>query len=386
MIKLNHKSDCCGCHACSLICPQQCITMKEDEESFLYPQIDTNKCIKCKLCEKICPVINTPKKKEILSAYASRNLNDHIVQKSSSGGIFSALAITTINQNGVVFGAKFDSQWQIIHDYTENKEELVSFYGSKYAQSRLGDIFHQVKKYLEQKRKVIFTGTPCQIAGLKSFLRTDDKNLLTVDVICHGVPSPKIWKQYLQELLRTQNIHISELQNIQFRDKIEGWKNYQFSITYLKQDMVKKYQITHHHNLFLQGFIKNLYLRPSCAECPFKGGKSDSDITLGDFWGIEHFYRNLDDDKGQSLVLVHTIKGEEIISHLQDITLLPVNSKECLQYNKSYWDNPIPSPYRQAFFYKIDNEKNIFQTIKKYTQESISHKIFKRIIKIIKPE
>ena len=200
MIEIKEKSSCCGCEACVQCCPKQCLTMHEDCEGFLYPQVDESSCIDCGLCEKVCPVIHQNASQEPLSSYIAINPNEEIRLKSSSGGIFTLLAEKIIAEGGVVFGARFDENWDVVHAWTDTIEGLAPLCGSKYVQSRIGNTYNEAKDFLKQGRKVLFSGTPCQIAGLKKFLRKEYANLLTVDFICHGVPSPGVWRRYLSEL------------------------------------------------------------------------------------------------------------------------------------------------------------------------------------------
>ena len=204
MIDIIDKTLCCGCAACVQRCPKQCITLHEDHEGFLYPKVDTETCIDCGLCEKVCPILNEGNKREPLKVYAAINKDEKIRLESSSGGIFTMLAEQTIGEGGVVFGARFDENWQVRLDYTETIEGIAAFRGSKYVQARTENIYQQAEKFLKEGRKVLFTGTPCQIAGLKKFLRKEYANLLAVDFVCHGVPSPKVWAKYLQELLASK--------------------------------------------------------------------------------------------------------------------------------------------------------------------------------------
>ena len=199
MIKIQDKSQCCGCEACRNICPKQCILMQEDKEGFLYPEVNLADCIDCGLCEIACPVLHPAKERIPVAVCAAKHYDDNIRLASSSGGVFTFIAEQVIDEGGVVFGARFNDQWEVIHDYVETKEKLSCFRGSKYVQSRIGDTYKQVLHFLQSGRKVLFTGTSCQIVGLKLFLRKEYDNLLTVDVICHGVPSPKVWKKYLNE-------------------------------------------------------------------------------------------------------------------------------------------------------------------------------------------
>lgn len=203
MISITSKEMCCGCAACEQRCPKSCIVMREDEEGFLYPQTDMSKCIDCGLCEKVCPVLNQGEKRKPLYVYAAKNKNPQIQLYSSSGGVFTHIAEQIIQNNGVVFGARFDENWAVKHDYTETLEGLAAMRGSKYVQSRIGSTYQQAKDFLEAGRLVLFSGTPCQIRGLKLFLAKEYENLLTVDLVCHGVPSPEIWRQYLHEIIAT---------------------------------------------------------------------------------------------------------------------------------------------------------------------------------------
>ena len=193
MIEIIDKAKCCGCHACDNVCPKNCIKIIIDEEGFLYPKINKDICISCNLCEKVCPLINSIDNNEFKSiAYACKNRNEQVRINSSSGGIFFLLCEEVINKNGVVFGATFDDNFNVKHSFTETLEECKAFRGSKYVQSSIGDMYKHAKRFLDQDRTVLFTGTQCQIKGLNIFLGKSYKNLLTVDVICHGVPSQSI--------------------------------------------------------------------------------------------------------------------------------------------------------------------------------------------------
>lgn len=307
MIDIKDKKLCCGCNACVQRCPKQCIAVQEDEEGFLYPIVDLSICIDCGLCEKVCPVINQESERNPIEVFAAVNKDDSVRMQSSSGGIFTALAEKIIQEKGVVFGARFDEKWEVMHDYTETIEGLKAFRGSKYVQSRIGDTFSQAEFFLKTGRKVMFTGTPCQIAGLRLFLRKEYENLLAVDIICHGVPSPMVWRKYLGEKIQQGGLEC--IQSISFRNKNTGWKNYSFQIEYDKNHLKSSFSEYASQNIFMKGFLADLYLRPSCYACPSKKLKSGSDITLGDFWGIQHIKPELDDDKGISCILVNTNKG-----------------------------------------------------------------------------
>lgn len=344
MIQITDKYNCCGCAACVQACPKQCISFEEDEQGFRYPAVDTSLCIDCHLCEKVCPVINQDEPRKPIATYAAINPDEDIRLKSSSGGIFSMIAQQVIDDGGVVFGAQFDSNFEVEHAYTDATEGISAFRGSKYLQSRIGNTYSEVRTLLQQGRKVLFTGTPCQIAGLRKFLgkQCDNPNLLTADVVCHGAPSPKVWRSYLDNTFSankagkntadlSQNAR-ADLSAIAFRDKSTGWKKYGFFVlgssaltadensvfSSLNTENSSKVLLheTLDKNLFMQVFLKDLCLRPACHRCPAKAGRSGSDITLGDYWGIGNHHPELDDDKGTSLLVANTAKGAEIISKL----------------------------------------------------------------------
>lgn len=316
MIKITDKQDCCGCSACAQRCPKKCISMIEDEEGFLYPKVDTSNCIDCHLCEKVCPVINQDEPRTPQNVYAAKNPDETIRMNSSSGGIFTILAEQVIKSGGVVFGAYWDDEWDIKHGYAECIDDLAKFRSSKYLQSVIGDSYLKAEQFLKAGRKVMFTGTPCQIAGLKHFLRKDYDNLLAVEVICHSVPSPGVWQRYLTEKLHMLGWKKSDIRHISFRSKATGWKGYSFMIEN-KDDNV--FSELGSKNAFMRGFLANLYTRPSCQKCPAKQLKSGSDITLGDFWGINSLMPEIDDDKGASVVIVNTEKGRDTIHIVDDL-------------------------------------------------------------------
>lgn len=392
MIILNDKKDCCGCHACVQRCPKQCILMREDEEGFLYPYIDTSLCINCGLCEQVCPVINQSDPRLPLKVYAAKNPNETIRQASSSGGLFTMLAEQILQRNGVVFGARFNEKWEVIHDYTETLEGLAAFRGSKYVQSRIGDNYRLVKAFLEQDREVLFSGTPCQVAGLKCFLRKEYNNLLTVDIICHGVPSPGVWRMYLKETITRECKEKAIIENISFRDKHLGWKKFSFALSLSIPDIAReKKQILlsdiFSNNIFMKGFLADLYLRPSCYSCPSKCGKSGSDITLGDFWGIENVLPNYDDEQGISAVLVYNsisckMTQKPSIENYHELTYQDVFVGNSPLEHSSY-----QHPNRVYFFSllkKHSPSKSTRIALKKGRWNRLIRRIMKRIINRIR--
>jgi coenzyme F420-reducing hydrogenase beta subunit len=354
--------------------------MREDNGGFPYPKIDIHVCINCGLCEKVCPVINQANKQKPLSVYAAKNKNEAIRKHSSSGGIFSLLAEYVLSQNGIVFGARFNDKWEVIHDYTETIEGLATFRGSKYVQSNINDNFIKAEQFLQSGRIVLFSGTPCQIAGLRLFLQKEYENLLTVDFVCHGVPSPKVWRMYLQELINSKNFQketktisdnfsIDKITNIEFRDKSFGWKNYRFRIDIGKSEKTISYLEASGENIFMQGFLKDLYLRPACYECPSKCFKSGSDITIGDFWGVEHVLPDFDDDKGISLVMINTNKALKCYQNIE-INSIETSYENALSNNPAMEKSAKMNPKRLFFFEKI-NKMDLFLLINKLTKRTL---------------
>ena len=309
---MTNKKDCCGCTACLNVCPVKCITMQEDEEGFLYPVIEKEKCIHCHKCEKVCPVQNTDCLNSKTETFVGYSRDEDIRMQSSSGGIFSVSAEWILQQSGVVFGAAFDENFEVHHIAIETKKELVKLRGSKYVQSRLENVYPEVKQYLEKKRKVLFTGTACQVAGLKRYLNKEYDNLFAIDVLCHGVPSPKIWRMYLEEKKKQ---HHTSIEKIEFRNKENGWKNYSMKISFSN---VQPYCVHFFEDKFMRMFLYNIDLRPSCYACHFKEFPRESDMTIGDSWGIEKYMPDMDDDKGTSVILVHSSNGEKLFKAIRN--------------------------------------------------------------------
>lgn len=359
------KTKCNGCGTCTLICPQKCIHMEEDEEGFLYPKIDLDKCINCGKCKNICS--NNEKNGKIGKAYLAINKDDEERKRSSSGGMFSLLMKFVIEKKGVVFGVQYDKELNVIHSSARTIEECYKFRESKYVRSLLGDSFLDVKKLLEQNKYVLFTGTPCQIAGLNTFLGKEYEKLITCEIICHANPSPKVFSKYKSEL---ENIKGKKIVNIHFRSKENGWRNSTPIIEY--QDGEKE-----EDTLFYIAFIQELINRPSCHECVFVGIKRQADFTIGDFWGIEKIKPELDDDRGISLLLVNSEKARNIFQEL-DLYSEEVNLDLAFSYNHN--TNIKPNKNRKQFFRDLNKNKSVINLMRKYTKVPI----IKRIIRHIK--
>lgn len=378
MFKLRSKRDCCGCLACVQVCPKQCLRIAEDSQGFIYPIFDQQSCIDCGLCDKVCPYQNTNINNKPLRVYGAKNRNDNERLKSSSGGIFCLLADKTIESGGVVFGARFDINWNIVHDYSESRHGINQFLGSKYVQSYIGNTFRKVKEFLDDGRKVLFSGTPCQISGLRLFLRKNYNNLITVEIVCHGVPSPKVWRNYLEET--KVKLKASTILSINFRHKKYGWHSYNFSLRYINQKGKERVVfMPHSDNLFIKGYLNHLYVRPSCYNCPSKHINSMADITIGDLWGIEQIDSSFDDNKGCSIVCLNTEKGEKMASEIL-FEYKPIDYELVQRYNPALVKS-IDVDSRSESFWSSD--KTIHERIEDICGDSLLLKIKKYIYKLI---
>ncbi|MHC1749580.1 MAG: Coenzyme F420 hydrogenase/dehydrogenase, beta subunit C-terminal domain [Cellulosilyticaceae bacterium] len=353
MIKNKSEKDCCGCYACANICPNHCIEMKVHQEGFWYPQIDESKCTNCNLCEKVCPEINkytntaSRIQPQVLGAW---NLDEKIRKQSSSGGVFTALAEWILNQNGIVFGSGFDETLKVVHKKVATVEALAELRGSKYIQSNIRNTYKEAKECLMQGKKVLFTGTPCQIAGLYSYLQKDYKNLYTCDLVCHGVSSPKVFDKYKEYLERKNN---SKVKKISFRDKEYGWKVFSMALDFEDDS---RYIKTLREDPFMIGFLKDKYLRPSCHECTFSTLPRVADISLADYWGVSGKYPKLDDDKGTSLLLVNTDKGQKILTSCKEqLFMQECDFAHALQHNPCIAGSVKPHSEREQFFKDLDS-------------------------------
>lgn len=393
------KDKCCGCEACLNACPVQAISMIDDKYGYEYPQIDYGKCIKCGLCQRVCQYKNNIKKSKTVSTYAAGAKNDEIIMSTASGGLFSTIAIKFIKDGGIVYGASmYDSEGNISpqHIRAENLEELKLLRGSKYVQSSIGDVFSKVKNDLDAGNKVLFSGTPCQVAGLKLFLRKDYEALSTIDIICHGVPSKRMFLDFIDYQGRKMNGKISKFV---FRDKSKGQG--QTARIILEKKAKKIDYIVNGKLLSYFGlFLKQETYRDSCYKCIHTSSERNGDITLGDYWGIyiEHGDEvqkaNLSNTKGISCVLVNTDKGQELIQGvLDDINLLESNFDSVCRHNDQLRKPSVHSSLRSQIldiycnnkYAALDSFYDNLIGIKKiaYMIEFIMPKELKRTIKTL---
>lgn len=378
MINISNKYNCCGCGACVNICPKQCISFKEDTEGFLYPNVNVEDCINCNLCNKVCPYNYIPTKRIPITIYAAKHKDDSIRLKSSSGGIFTSMAEKVVNQNGIVFGAQFDKNWNVIHSYTDNISGLSKYRGSKYVQSNTLFTFQEVKSFLEKDKLVLYSGTPCQILGLKKFLRKEYSNLITVDFVCHGVPSPKVWQLYINSVALN-----STITDVNFRNKEKGWRNYTL---YIKTNNAElKYRMRDNQSPYMKGFLNELYLRPSCHNCVAKSFASGSDITIADYWWIHNIKPEIDDDKGISLVYINSIKGRVFFDNLNVERLETNNVKdinEAYLFQGAVSKCAIANRNRSNFF-SLMNDSNVFSIIDDLIKPTLSKRLKHSIKKVL---
>lgn len=374
MIVLAEKNKCIGCSNCYNICPQNCIKMEWDySNGFLYPQIDSNKCIKCELCQKVCPIITPLKKEKKITpfVFAAQNKDFNIRMNSSSGGFFYEVANYVYSQNGYVWGAAYKNN-TVQHICTSGLADIELLQRSKYVQSELSDSFIHIESQLKQNKLVLFSGTPCQITALKSFLRKNYSNLITAEVFCHGVPSPWIYQRYLKEQKAT---------GINFRQKKNSWNNYDIEIKHTDGRITTQKATENHYML---GFIKNLFIRPSCFNCTSKYENSSADFTIGDLWGVHQIIPEFDDDKGTSAILLNTTKAIDIWKSITiNFNYSKIILEDVIRHNPSL----IHSAYKDKA-YDVFWEKQEKTTIDSSIKEAVNinnnfkHKFKKKILAI----
>ena len=375
-MKLADRHLCSGCAACHDACARSAITMTMDSEGFFYPEIDSSKCVECRRCVAICPALHQDTPRQPLAVYAAKAKDDVLRLASSSGGIFSLLAQQVLAQGGRVYGVAFNqTDWLPYHIGVDDEKGLEALRGSKYVQVCTSGIYQQIKNDLKAGRFVLFSGTPCQIAALRHYLGQDWEQLFLLEVVCHGAPSPLVWKNYLKSrvaILSAENMANISVERIAFRRKDYGWKRFSVSLRFSNDT---EYHSVFSKDPFMRAFLGELCNRPSCHRCQFRELKSGADLTLGDFWGIDKFHPEMDDDRGTSLVLVNTDKGATLFERIrQNLDCVVATYEEAIHGNSALFKSPKPHRNRKRFLIKCSSagfEQNVDQMLKPRLKDRI---------------
>ena len=378
MIEIKDKRACTGCGACINACPQHIITMVEDNDGFIYPKVKVEDCIECHLCEKSCPMLK--ERKDVCKNYddfpvfyAGQLKDENDLMEVSSGGAFWAFSRTIIDNGGIVYGAVQKDVDSVYHQRAETLDEIKAIRRSKYFQSDTGQTFAQVKADLKEGKIVLYCGTGCQIAGLKGYLNKKYENLITCDVVCHGVPSRKVWRAYRREKEEREGKIIKDLV---FRDKSAGWSHNQYKITY-QDGSVEKEAST--QQLFHAGYLQGLFYRPSCGVCRFASLPRVADVTLADYWQYQGRFRQPENDFGVSLITVNSEKGRKLLQQSSKyLDYDPTERGLALSSCKHLDEHPSENPDRANFF-KLFNEAGYYAAAKKYITSAGNTNLVKRV-------
>lgn len=380
MITIDDKSNCCGCSSCFSICPTHAISMQVDYEGFKYPKVDNNKCIGCGLCEKKCPIKRSiySDDKFVRKGVIARVKNDDILNLCSSGGMFYPIAQSIINRGGYVCGATYNSKLDVIHETTNDLNKLKDYIGSKYVQSDLGNQFKFIKELLDDNKLLVFFGTACQVYGLKIFLGKDYENLFTVDLVCHGTPSPNLWRAYLEY---QEKLYKSNIRKVNFRSKKYGYHVASLSIDF---ENGKQYVASARTDFMLRSFFNEIASRPSCYKCSFKKVERVSDLTVYDAWHADKISGSIvDDDRGYTNLIIQSVKGEKLLEMVKEkIECRKVDLEKAIQLDGIMITQSAKPHYKRDEFYNVLDKEGIEQTIRKFIPISTRDRmidIFKQI-------
>lgn len=385
MLEVLEKTKCCGCAACFSSCPHQAISMHFDNEGFEYPVINQKNCVDCGLCQKVCPVIQYDNKQVQRDAnndtqigYAARNKNYAQRLISSSGSIFPPIAEWILANNGIVVGAAYDEQFNVVHKIIDSTDSLGELQGSKYLQCKADNTtFKRIRDELKGGRLVLYAGMACQVEGLKAFLRKEYDNLYTIDLICMGIPSPIVWQKYLKVFFADERI-----KNVNFKEKSVGWNSFCFYVKTNKRDFKERGM----ENLYLQSMFRSWNMRPSCFTCPFKKERRFSDFTLADCWGANRLVPTIDDNKGLSSVIVHSTKGQRLWQLLSGrIESIEISIDSIAAGNQNLIQNKPQTGNRQLFYETLErNPRKAFEKLCRVKRRSLLRRIARKLINKIK--
>lgn len=344
--------------------------MRRDREGFDYPVANPDLCVGCGMCEKVCPMLNPPAASASVEVLAARS-EEHVAG-SSSGGVFPALAKSVIEDGGVVFGAVIESDHKVAHAEASELSEIEAMRGSKYAQSDLYSAFEDVKQYLTDGTKVLFTGTPCQVAGLKNYLGSNTEGLMTIDFACHGVPSPGLWEKYVKTLEARSG---GRIRSLSFRDKSRSWRHYCF-----RHDDVS---VEYVDDPYMALFVQDMSLRPSCYKCPFRAGRKASDLTLADLWSVAEAAPAFNDDRGASAVFVNTAKGKDLV-HSVSMQSVAVSAEAAMRDNGGYSDPDAIPERREEFFKGVHGASDLIAYMKEFVvRRPLHQRIYRKVRRLL---
>lgn len=378
MIEITDKTKCCGCGACHNICPTNAISVRLDEEGFRYPIVNKELCAHCKKCVKICPVLTNYKRNKNFncSFYGAYNKDKQVIKCSSSGGIFWPLAKYILDCGGTVYGVELGANFHLRHNRAKNYEECQKFKKSKYLESDTNTTYKLAKEDLQAGLKVLYSGTPCQIAGLYSFLNKEYKNLYTCDVVCHGVPSRTVFNKYIDYI---NALHSARALSACWRDKQNGWRPNRVSINF---DNGKTLTTTSMQTPYQNGFLSNLYLRPSCYECPWAALPRVGDISLADFWGYKGKLNENNKNLGLSAVIISSAKGKELLESIKDGLIIEKTTRKYLTFRSRHVHMPPAKNKQRAAFFKDFKEHSFEFLYKKYIASSLWKEFLKLPLRI----
>lgn len=370
MIQIVKKEDCCGCTACANACPRDAIRMVPDEEGFFYPQVDQERCVSCGICDAVCPISASKAHQGLAQGYIIRYRDAAIVEQSTSGGAFTAFALNTLASGGVVYGAGYDENMRVVCKKATNPEDLREMRGSKFVQSNLGHTFRQIKSELEQGTRILFTGTPCQVEGLCAYLKAKPENLICIDFVCRGVPSPMLWENYVRMM---QKKHGSKITGARFKHKTYG-----YHATTMKIDFEngKSYYGSGRVDPMMKAFVSELASRPSCGACAFKTLHRRSDLTMFDCYGFTKVTGMADDNKGYSSLIVQSEQGLRLLEAVKaELTVYPASTEALVEANGIMVRHSAKPNPKRSRFYSLAREMPIDQAMEQVSPITFTDRV-----------